>query len=181
MIQITSNRVSLAALQSRVQATITRLPPLLGAEAVRHTKENFRMGGFQDQSFTKWPARKGNTDPGRGVLIGKGTGHLFKDIRILSQSGNAVTVGTTLPYAGIHNEGGTISHPGGTAFFKKGDETIWVSNNIAARMATAGRNLPRTKPHPINIKQRRFLGKSVILGDKLKKIVRTELRRITAP
>jgi len=179
MIRMTANRVNLANLQRKAQAAIQRLPPLLGAEAVRHTKENFRQGGFVDSGFQAWEKRKHDPDPGRGTLIGKGSGHLFRDVRILSRTNNSVTVGTTLPYAKIHNDGGEIAHPGGTAFFKtKGGDLVWVSNKVADRLATAGRKLPRTKPHAINIPQRKFLGKSVSLNQKLRAIVSSEMRRI---
>jgi len=180
MIRLSASRVDLSNLQRRAQLAMRRLPPLLGAEAVRHTKENFRQGGFVDSSLNPWPKRKRDPDPGRGTLIGKGTAHLFRDVRILSRTNNMVTVGTTLPYARIHNDGGTISHPGGTAFFKKKDgELAWVSNQVAARLATAGRKLPRTKPHLIQMPQRKFLGQSKSLNQKLRTIVTRELRQVT--
>lgn len=179
MIGMSANRVSLDNLRTRAQAAISRLPPLLGAEAIRHTKENFRQGGFIDSSVQPWAKRKHDPDPGRGTLIGKGTGHLFRDIRILNRDGNSVTVGTTLPYARIHNDGGTINHPGGTAFFKKKGKTIFVKNSTAANLATAGHKLPRTKSHPIPIPQRKFLGVSKVLTASLHKIVAIELRKVT--
>ena len=157
---------------------INRLPPLLGAEAVRHTKENFRMGGFMDGGLQAWPSRKSDPDPGRGILIGKQTGHLFKDVRVLSRTDTSVTVGTTLPYARIHNEGGTINHPGGTAFFPKAGKIVYVSNKVAGNLATAGRKLPRTRAHLIRIPQRKFLGASKTLTEALQKIVAREMKSL---
>lgn len=178
MFTLSHNNISLAALRRHARQALHVLPPMLGADAVREIKGNFRLGGFMDTSLEPWPARKYNPDPGRGILIGKGTGHLWRDIRILGIAENSVTVGTTMPYARIHNEGGTIAHPGGTAFFKKGGKTIWVSNNAAAKLATGGRNLPRTKPHGINIPQRKFMGKSAALNKSLKAIVVREVNKI---
>lgn len=178
MIHLSSNRVSLDNLKAKAQQAIKRLPTLLGAEAVRFTKENFRMGGFMDGGLQAWPARKNDPDPGRGILIGKQSGHLFKDIRVLGKTDNSVTVGTTLPYARIHNEGGTIQHPGGTAFFPKAGKIVYVSNRVAGNLATAGRKLPRTRPHIIRIPQRKFLGTSKTLGESLSKIVAAELKDI---
>lgn len=179
MIHLSANRVSLDNLKRQAQAAMRRLPPLLGAEAVRHTKENFRRGGFMDATLQPWEQRK-VPDAGRGILIGKGSGHLFRDVRILSRTSNMVTVGTTLPYAKIHNDGGVIAHPGGTAFYKTKDGKLaWVSNQVAARLANAGRRLPRTKPHAIRIPQRKFLGQSISLNKKLHDIVARELKRLT--
>ncbi len=179
MISLSTNRINLDTLKAKAQAAISRLPPLLGAEAVRHTKENFRMGGFMDATLESWEKRKNDNDPGRGILIGRQSGHLFKDIRVLSRTENSVTVGTTLPYARIHNEGGTINHPGGTAFFMKGGKMAFVSNRKASNLATAGHKLPRTKAHPIRIPQRKFLGMSKVLTANLQAIVTRELRSLT--
>jgi len=179
MIHLSCNRVNLDELKRKAQNAISRLPPLLGAEAVRHTKENFRQGGFVDASLEVWPKRKNDEDSGRGVLIGKQSGHLFKDIRVLSRTENSVSVGTTLPYARIHNEGGTINHPGGTAFFKKKGKICFVSNRAAGKLATEGHKLPRTRAHAIRIPQRKFLGMSQVLTANLRKIVAAELRKVT--
>lgn len=178
MISFSTNKVNLDNLKRKCQEAISRLPPLLGAEAVNHTKANFQQGGFVDSALETWPKRKNDNDPGRGVLIGKQSGHLFKDIRVLSRTENSVTVGTTLPYARIHNEGGTINHPGGTAFFMKDGKAAFISNRKANALATAGHKLPRTKAHQIRIPKRKFLGQSVVLTAKLQKIVINEMRRI---
>lgn len=179
MITISSNRVTLDKLKQQARNAQSRLPALMGAEAVRHIKENFRQGGFVDETLEPWKPRKNDKDQGRGILIGKGTGHLFKDIRVLQKLINGVKVGTTLPYARIHNDGGTIQHPGGTAFFKKKGEIAYVSNRVALALATAGRKLPRTKAHRITIPARKFIGASVQLGARLKEIVTRELRNLT--
>ena len=177
MINLSCNKVSLDNLKRQAKEAIHRLPPLLGAEAVRQTKENFQRGGF-DSGTEPWAKRKNDPDPGRGVLIGKGSGHLFKDIRVLSQTDNMVVVGTTLPYARIHNDGGTINHPGGTAFFPRDGKIVYVSNKVASNLATTGHKLPRTKAHPIRIPQRKFLGTSKVLTTNLQAIVAREMKSI---
>lgn len=179
MINLSCNKVNLDALKRQAQAAVRRLPPLMGAEAVRHTKENFRQGGFVDETLQPWKPRKNDPDPGRGILIGKGTGHLFKDVRVLQKLPNGVKVGTTLPYARIHNDGGTISHPGGTSFFMKKGKIAYVSNRVAGALATAGRKLPKTKAHKIRIPARKFLGTSVQLGIKIKAIIAREMSKLT--
>lgn len=178
MISLSANKVNLNKYKRQFKQVERRLPTLLGTEAVNHTRENFRKGGFQDTSFDKWKPRKHDKDPGRGVLIGKGTAHLMRDIRVLSKTMKNVRVGTTLPYAGIHNRGGTIQHPGGTSYIPQKGKTVWVSKNKAAALATAGHKLPKTKPHHITIPRRQFLGKSAILQRKLNKIATRELKKI---
>ena len=43
----------------------------------------------------------------RGILIGPGA-DLMNSIRVVESSPVRIAVGTDLPYAGVHNEGGTI-------------------------------------------------------------------------
>lgn len=60
--------------------------------------------------------------------------------------------GTNLDYARIHELGGTINHPGGTAYKIVGPgKAAFVSN------ANATANMKRTKPHPIVMPARPFL------------------------
>lgn len=69
-------------------------------------------------------------------------------------------VQSTSPYGAIQELGGTINHPGGTAYFVRGDGTaVFVSNDAAERFSSLhGRELPRTKPHQITLPERPYLG-----------------------
>lgn len=56
-----------------------------------------------------------------------------------------------VPYARIHEFGGTINHPGGTPYFIGADgKAKFVSK-------AAGAGLPKTKPHPIEIPARPYI------------------------
>jgi phage gpG-like protein len=63
-----------------------------------------------------------------------------------------------VPYAAIHEFGGSINHPGGTAYYIDGKSGIaqFVSNTSAIADL-----LPRTKPHVINLPERSFLRSSL--------------------
>jgi hypothetical protein len=54
--------------------------------------------------------------------------------------------------AATHEFGMTLNHPGGTAYFVRDGKAVFVSNEAAA-----GKDLPRTKPHKIDIPQRSFI------------------------
>lgn len=62
--------------------------------------------------------------------------------------------GAGVPYAKIHEYGGTINHPGGTAYFFSAllGRTFFVSN--ASAMAAS---LPRTQPHTIDMPERSYM------------------------
>lgn len=77
--------------------------------------------------------------------------HVSQDV---ADHGSSVTVGTNVEYARIHEYGGTINHPGGTAYFfdKETGMARWVPN-ADPRAAV----LPRTRPHVIVMPERSFL------------------------
>jgi len=76
----------------------------LAQESVRLFQENFRKQGFFEENT--WKPRKNNTDPKRGILIGKGGGaKLWRSLRY-TISANKITIVADRPYAAIHNEGG---------------------------------------------------------------------------
>jgi len=64
----------------------------------------------------------------------------------------------TLRYWRIHEYGGTINHPGGTPYMVVKGQARFVSNATAAKYASRGRQLRRTKGHTISIPARPFLG-----------------------
>ena len=83
-----------------------------------------------------------------------GSVHPFDDSTPDSVSAGAAG-GAGVPYAKIHEYGGTIHHPGGTAFFISqllGGRAFFVSN--ASAIAAS---LPRTKPHDITIPERSYM------------------------
>lgn len=55
-----------------------------------------------------------------------------------------------VPYARIHEFGGTINHPGGTPYFIRDGVIRFVRKANGARF-------PKTKPHPIEIKARPYI------------------------
>lgn len=68
-------------------------------------------------------------------------------------------------YAAIHHYGGTINHPGGTAYvivgrrsakFSRG-QAKFISNRRASELEAAGVEVRRTRPHPITIPARPYV------------------------
>ena len=65
-----------------------------------------------------------------------------------------VAASMNVKYAAIHEYGGTIKHPGGTAYFIGKDKMAhFISNKVAFAMG----DWPRTKPHDINIPARPYM------------------------
>lgn len=73
-----------------------------------------------------------------------------------------------LRYGLLHEFGGTINHPGGTAYRMVKGRAVFVSNEKAkAYFAKTGKELPRTKAHSVRIPKRPFLapGLSAYMSD----------------
>lgn len=72
-------------------------------------KEEFDMNFNREAFFNeKWKRRKGDTDKTRGLLVQSGT--LRRSIRSrIMEGGKGVEITSSVPYAKIHNEGGSIT------------------------------------------------------------------------
>ena len=138
---------------------------------------------FQNESFFGEPWRpskyvdRENANRGKSRNLLQNKGHLRKSIRY-NVSQNSILFYSNLPYADIHNAGGTINHPGGTAYFynKKRGKAIWVSNRNAQRYERLyGDKMPRTKPHDIPIPQRQFVGDHKRLESEIAELIEKEI------
>lgn len=146
--------------QSQALAKALRaLPRIVGNIAVNFYKDRFSRQGWQDERFEPWTKRKREDRRARAILVK--TGRLRRSIRIVSQTHNSVTVGTSVPYAQIHNEGGTIkanqsvkSHTRKGHKRKKDEKLITVkSHPVKAHSRTISTTIPK----------RQFMGASALL------------------
>lgn len=77
---------------------------------------------------------------------------LARNIRTMKVTDLTAQVVSDLPYSAIQELGGTINHPGGTPFFIKDGELVFVSKD-----SPAAARLPKTKPHLITLPERPYL------------------------
>lgn len=170
------------------------LPVKIGRIAKDHYDDNFRRGGFVDNGFHPWPIT-------RRQQYGKGTkaqyGPLLSEHSTLSRSityvpGDAqVIVGTTVPYAAVHNQGADLTittHPTVTPnmrrfawvqFFKaggKGAPSGSPAGMWKALALTKKQKLDITAH--VHIPQRKFLGPSQELNEKIVTKVENEIKNI---
>lgn len=109
-----------------------------------------------------------------GEVLKVRTGQLRRSIfHRVEQDANRVVgkVGSSgdVPYAAIHEFGGVINHPGGTAYFydTKEGRIAFVSN------AKARETMRRTRSHPIHMPERSFLRSSLTeMADYIKEQLR---------
>lgn len=138
---------------------------------IAETATEYFKGRFTEKEFDGNPWEPTKREVRRGSLMVR-SGALAASVRPSFVSTDQVRIsagGDKVPYARIHNEGGTINHPGGTAWTMvpeaKGSKVlkpVWVTNKKAQE---TGKKYPRTPPHAITIPQRQFMGDSRELND----------------
>ena len=139
-----------------LKGILHRSPREIGAIAVKHFKGNFRRQGFDG---TKWAARKkeARKSSGRAILIR--SARLRNSIRVVRADLRGIVIGTDVPYARIHNEGGTINQPSRSEIFKRNRYVKGRKKGMFARGVSAGRGFTY-KQRVIRIPKRQFIGES---------------------
>lgn len=139
-------------------AILKTAPHIIAETATEYYKERFST---KEWAGNPWAPTKEHNP--RGSLMVR-SGALVSSIRPSVVSEKEVRIsagGPKVPYAKIHNEGGVINHPGGTAYtmIKKGEVLmpVWVS---AKKARESKKKYPVTKPHEIPMPQRQFMGNS---------------------
>ena len=173
-----------------------RLPRKVGVIAVNHFNQNFRDAGWRDKGFHPWKEtrrqREGTgADASRTPLISSAP-HLSRSIQAEPSPGQ-VRITNPVPYAAIHNFGGTITtHPTVT---KKMRSFAWAKFYSLAGVKKGGkipkelppeaerwRALALTKKAKLNITaeipQRQFMGDSEELRKKIDDVILKTLLQI---
>jgi len=108
-----NNKVDISEFTRRLDSvleTYKRLPTEIATIAVNFSKERFRDQAWLDETKHKWKPRKaqrGRTGKRSQTLL-VDTGRLKRSIRKIKATTDHVIIGTDVPYAEIHNEGGEI-------------------------------------------------------------------------
>jgi len=128
-----------------------------GITATRFFKDRFRKKNWLDATPQPWKPRKRKDT---GSLMTK-SGRLKRSVRVLKKTRRSVTIGTDVPYAQIHNEGGYIR------------ETVQVKAHSRKRSGrqTRGTGKIHVKSHSrrmnLKVPPRPFLGESKTLAEKI--------------
>jgi len=133
MIEIKIDAAEIHAALNRLQSKVSNLSPALesiGNAIENRTKLNFRDG--QDPYGVKWQAKKN----GEASHLKGRTGHLSDSItHVVNQY--LVSIGTNVPYAAIHQFGGTIAARNQTNAHSKSGR--FMSREAAGKRKTAVR------------------------------------------
>jgi phage gpG-like protein len=173
-----------------------RLPREVGVTAVNFFRQNFRDAGWRDNGLHPW--KKTLRQQGKGTdaeykPLTSRRDHLMRSIQYEKTAPGEVTITDPVPYAAIHNEGGTINtHPSVTSKMRR---FAWAKAYSLAGIKGKGR-LPKelppeaakwralalTKKSRLNITahipKRQFMGESHELMQKINNIINQSLNRI---
>jgi phage gpG-like protein len=144
--------------------------------AVNFSKERFVKKDWVNETSQKWKDRK---KPDKGSLLLK-SGRLKRSIRKISQVGSLVEIGTDVPYAKIHNEGGTISKTvrvrSHTRNRTKNKISAKTGRKLKGRVSTGTITIQaHSRKMNLKIDQRQFLGQSTELNRRLQKTITQEI------
>jgi phage gpG-like protein len=139
-----------------VKKQLKKLPTYAGTEALNFFKQSFKRQGFIDEAYEPWKPRKERTAgrkmrrEGRRAVLVK-SGRLRRSLR-KKVTGTVIEILTDVPYAEIHNEGGTIQ------------TTANVRNHD--RRTKRGKTQVSAHTRRVNMKipKRQFMGESAFLN-----------------
>ena len=150
--------------------TYKTLPKEVGAIAVNFSKERFVKQSWLDETKKNWKPRKcqrrsqhGKRTKNQTLLVQ--TGRLKRSIRVISADETRIVIGSNVPYARIHNEGGKINKR--------------VSVRAHTRTRKGRKETVRSHNRQMNttIPSRRFLGVSYTLTKRIQNLITARFMR----
>ena len=159
-------------------AFLSRTISMVGIIAVNFSKERYVQKNWLSNRRENWKARK---RPDRGSVLVK-SGRLKRSIRKISQGNYYVYIGTDVPYAQIHNEGGDINKTVNVRAHTRKRSKRAVSERTGKTLKNRisnGTSQVRSHQRKMNVKipKRQFLGESAILNRRIERFLSKELNK----
>ncbi len=154
----------------------------IGVLAVNFSKSRFVHKNWKDQNTVAWKARKRKS---RGSLMIK-TGRLKRSIRKLAVGRWYVIIGTDVPYAQIHNEGGTINervkvkaHTRKRTTYAKRKRVKEGQSKYTKKKVGSQKIHVRSHYRQMNltIEKRQFMGNSKALNNRIERYMLAQIKR----
>jgi phage gpG-like protein len=164
-------------MMDRLSVVYGRLPTMAATVAVNFTKERFRAGNWVNYSTDPWkkrkPSKRKSRSDSRAILVK--SARLMRSIRKISANSERAIVGTDVPYARIHNDGGHIKVNANVKQYSRKS----FSRKRAGRTETVEAATVKAHRRKVNIRmpQRRFLGASAVLDKRIERVMAAEILR----
>lgn len=164
-------------LKGKVKVAVRRLPIVFGNETV-----NFALENFDNQSWPEtgpWPPRASNKskDSGRALLVksGRMRRQVSNGKKEVSENRVVVKFGG-VPYMKIHNDGGVINQSARSETFKRNRFTRGGRKGKFKKGISRGQGFT-FKKRSIRIPQRKFVGRSQALVNRLRYIGQLQIAK----
>lgn len=150
-------------------AFLNRCIGQVGVIAVNFSKERFVQKNWADRNRETWAPRKRSA---RGSILVR-SARLKRSIRKIAQGNYYVYIGTDVPYAQIHNEGGNINKTVNVKAFTRRTSPRRTRNS---RGSGSSQNVKaHTRRMNIRMPKRQFLGESALLNRRIERFLSKEL------
>jgi phage gpG-like protein len=160
-----NNAKILKADRLKAEKEIKSMVTIMGNDALNHFESSFRNQGFTDQTLRKWKPRK-RKERGKNLKIRNiltQTGRLRRSLKRNRIGQYAIRISTNVPYANIHNEGGTIEKQA-----RKGVTNLKIGRDGRSRFASKKKANFQVdsvfSEHNIEMPKRQFVGYSAKLN-----------------
>ncbi len=144
-----------------------RLPGRAAVVAVNFSKERFIRKNWVESSRESWKPSRSRR--GRGSTLVR-SGRLKRSIRKVRVTQNYVIIGSDVPYAQIHNEGGSINKTVTVGKHQRRNSRGRNSGNITVKAHK--RRMSTTIP------KRQFIGESAVLARRIERMMAAEIKHI---
>lgn len=174
MANIDRNNQEYIKIFERINSAVAALPARIAVVAVNFSKERFVKKNWIDRSTETWKKtrkKKGST------LVA--SGRLKRSIRKVTVTPSRVVIGTDVPYARIHNEGGEISGTETVRSFTRRRHRrrahMRKDKPIKEQTVKSYKVKPFSRKYKRKFIKRQFIGQSQELDNRISKLIKSEL------
>ncbi|MGY0034432.1 phage virion morphogenesis protein [Pedobacter sp. NJ-S-72] len=156
--------------------------------AVNFTKERFRKQSWIDTADEPWkkrkPPKRGARKDGKRAVLVK-SGRLMRSIRKIMANSDRAIIGTDVPYAKIHNNGGRVKATASIgeyrkkAYRRKAHTRTRSGRSESIKAQTIAAHTVKAHKRKINfvMPQRQFLGSSKELSKRIEDLINDDIKK----
>ena len=165
-------------LLERLNRTYKNFPNKAATLAVNFTKERFNAQNWVDNRTEPWKPRKFNKGSkrrrARKILVDKA--RLLRSVRKVSVTKDSAIIGTDVPYAKIHNDGGKYR---GNVTVKEHTRKRGRRSSRTGRYQTGKIKVSsHTRKMRWNMPRRQFIGPSAVLDKRIERMMTADINKV---
>jgi phage gpG-like protein len=155
-------------LENRIMKAKSEVMPILAQEAVNITLENFAKESYDNKP---WEPRQDKSNK-RSLLVK--SGRLKRSIRIVAVRSSGFTIGSDVPYASVHNNGGSVKRYARSENFVRNRTLKGKRKGKFSKGTSSGQGFS-FKSGSFLMPQRKFIGTSDVFKNRLINVAKREI------